>query len=88
MVACLVQRRFDQETLGFWIRNTGNGIEPYFTTKVVGEGACLGLLTARDFIEHSNGRLDVVSAVGACISLGLYFPACTVDELSMSLSAA
>jgi signal transduction histidine kinase/CheY-like chemotaxis protein len=49
--------------------------EPFFSTKSVGQGTGLGLSMAKGFAEQSNGKLAIVSSVGAGTTVSLWFPA-------------
>jgi PAS domain S-box-containing protein len=66
------------------VTDTGSGIseddlkqvlEPFFTTKEVGQGTGLGLSMVFGFAEQSNGGLDIESQVGRGTSVTIYLPA-------------
>ncbi len=74
---------------GHWIlikvTDTGCGIseenmsrilEPFFTTKGVGEGTGLGLATVHGIIRQSGGYLDIESVMGKGTTFSIYLP-CT-----------
>lgn len=53
---------------------SANAVEPFFTTKGVGQGSGLGLPSAKGFAEQSGGALDINSEPGStrvCIYLPL-----------------
>ena len=50
-------------------------IDPFFTTKPLGQGTGLGLSQAYGLAQQSNGDLKIVSAVGKGAAVSLYFPA-------------
>lgn len=65
------------------INDTGSGIDadllksvvdPYFTTKGVGEGSGLGLSMAQGFCRQSGGDLQITSAPGHGTTVELFFP--------------
>ncbi|MBI9076158.1 MAG: PAS domain S-box protein [Desulfatibacillum sp.] len=65
------------------IRDTGCGIprdvldrifEPYFTTKVAGEGTGLGLATVHAIVEKLEGRITVDSEEGKGSVFDVFFP--------------
>ena len=76
------------------VRDTGHGIhpeaqerifEPYFTTKVKGEGAGLGLAVVQGIIKSQNGAITLESEVGKGSTFHVYLPIIqrnvTVDEV-------
>jgi two-component system sensor histidine kinase RegB len=48
--------------------------EPFFTTKVPGEGMGLGLFLARTTAEHLGGRMEIESQVGHGSQVRLVLP--------------
>ena len=52
----------------------GRALEPFFTTKPIGQGAGLGLSTAYGIIRQSGGQLTLSSAPGAGTSAHVYLP--------------
>jgi len=49
-------------------------LEPFFTTKDVGEGTGLGLSTVYGFVSQSGGFMDIKSTPGQGTAVELYFP--------------
>ena len=80
------------------IRDTGCGIsqdvierifEPYFTTKVAGEGTGLGLATVLAIVQKTKGHISVQSEVGKGSAFDLYLPIIPVivgDRMEQDLS--
>lgn len=49
-------------------------VEPFYTTKGVGEGSGLGLSMVFGFARQSGGHLDIESALGAGTTVTMYLP--------------
>ncbi|HLI11349.1 MAG TPA: PAS domain S-box protein [Alphaproteobacteria bacterium] len=56
-----------------------HAIEPYFTTKEVGQGSGLGLSQVYGFVTQSGGHLDLASKPRRGTTVTLYLPAALVE---------
>jgi signal transduction histidine kinase len=84
---------YDEIESGHYVRiavaDTGTGmtpgilfkaIEPFFTTKKVGEGSGLGLSQVYGYVKQSGGYLDAQSAPGNGTEVALYLPVSLGDQ--------
>ncbi len=60
--------------------NIGRILEPFFTTKGVGEGTGLGLATVYGIIRQTGGYLDIKSTVGKGTTFYVYLPRISESE--------
>ncbi len=79
------------------ISDTGTGmvpevldraVEPYFTTKPMGEGTGLGLSMAYGFVKQSGGHLRIYSEVGHGTTVKVYLPRSTGQVAEVEASPA
>ena len=79
------------------VRDSGEGmdsdvldraIEPFFSTKEVGQGTGLGLSTVYGFIRQSGGELRLESRKGEGTSVELYLPCSEQAELAQAAPEA
>jgi len=70
------------------VRDNGEGmspdvvsqaLEPYYTTKVRGQGYGLGLTMVQGFVQQSGGELHIDSAVGKGTAVHIYLPRYSVS---------
>ncbi|MFJ4374493.1 PAS domain-containing protein [Pseudomonas japonica] len=60
--------------LGMSAEVAARAIDPFFTTKPLGQGTGLGLSMAYGFVRQSGGQLRIVSAPGKGTRIELYLP--------------
>src|SRR5690606_22504740 len=57
-----------------------NAIDPFFTTKPVGQGTGLGLSQVFGLMQQSKGNIEIHSTPGEGTCISLYLPALQEDE--------
>jgi len=62
------------EGVGMPAQIVARAVEPFFTTKPIGEGTGLGLSMAYGFAKQSGGQMRIVSVVGEGTVVTLYLP--------------
>ena len=67
--------------LGMARGDQGQDLDPYFTTKKVGEGSGLGLSAVMGIVKHAHGSITVESAPGKGSTFTVYLP--QVGETAM-----
>lgn len=63
-------------------------LEPFFTTKPNGSGTGLGLALAREFVERSNGAIEIESNPGAGCRIVMYLPLADQDAARQGVDPA
>ena len=64
----------EDDGMGMTPETLGHAVEPFFTTKDVGQGSGLGLSQVYGFARQSGGQLEIVSALGSGTKVSLYLP--------------
>lgn len=59
---------------GMSLQQMAKAVEPFFTTKGIGEGSGLGLSMVNGFAEQSGGRLDLGPRAGGGLRVSLFLP--------------
>lgn len=79
------------------VRDSGSGmtpdviaraIEPFFTTKPIGQGTGLGLSHAYGLAQQSHGDLVIASTAGQGTTIGMLFPALPASEQGLAVAAS
>jgi signal transduction histidine kinase/FixJ family two-component response regulator len=60
--------------IGMDANTLARAVEPFFTTKGIGEGTGLGLSMTKGFVEQSGGKLEISSEIGEGTTVSLWFP--------------
>jgi CheY-like chemotaxis protein len=75
------------------VSDTGNGmssdvllraVDPFFTTKPIGQGSGLGLSMVYGFVRQSGGQLRIASTVGEGTSVRIYLPRSATAEPALA----
>ena len=69
-----VSIRVEDNGNGMSPRTRDRAIDPFFTTKSVGEGSGLGLSTVYGFVRQSGGHLRIDSSLGVGTTITLFLP--------------
>jgi len=72
---------------GISAENLGRILEPFFTTKDVGQGTGLGLATVYGIIRQTGGYLAIDSTVGIGTSFTIYLPRLSAAESKIEAEA-
>ncbi|HEY0900694.1 MAG TPA: PAS domain S-box protein [Micavibrio sp.] len=81
--ACVTDEMPPGQWVALAVEDTGHGIphdlitrilEPFFTTKEVGQGTGLGLATVYGIVRQTGGYLDIKSKVGSGTTFIIYLP--------------
>jgi len=75
-----VQLRVSDNGMGMNEDTRRQAIDPFFTTKPMGQGTGLGLSTAFGFVRQSGGYLGIESAPGSGTIITILLPRATSDE--------
>lgn len=70
---CVVSVQDDGLGMEDYVRQ--RAVDPFYTTKNVGEGSGLGLSVVYGFMQQSKGHMEIESQVGHGTTISLYFPA-------------
>ncbi len=89
--ACITDEMPPGQWVALAVEDTGHGIpsdlitrilEPFFTTKEVGQGTGLGLATVYGIVRQTGGYLDINSKVGSGTTFTIYLPRAQESERS------
>lgn len=72
--------RVEDSGPGMTLQQMSKAVEPFFTTKGIGEGSGLGLSMVNGFAEQSGGRLDLGLRAGGGLRVSLFLPLVSAEK--------
>jgi len=75
---------FTDTGCGIERENLSRVLEPFYTTREVGEGSGLGLSMVSGFLSQSNGYIDIDSHPGKGTTIFMYFPLVEEHEINQA----
>nr|WP_080667861.1 PAS domain-containing sensor histidine kinase [Pseudomonas parafulva] len=81
-----VQIRVSDSGIGMPNEVLERAMEPFFTTKPLGQGSGLGLSMVYGFIRQSGGQMNIKSVVGSGTCIDIYLPKDNEATLAMAVA--